>query len=219
MINEFFKNFYVGGNLKYLQGKVGYLKQRVWAKDMATTSNAYDKFNDNVADSSKIAADIGLLYEFKPIKTRIGLLARNINKPKFEQPAAAKTDGLKDYSLDPQLRTGVAFRPATWWLLAADCDLTKNKTPIDKYYSRQFGFGTELNLINGKAFNLALRAGLLKNIAMDDAPYTYTAGLGLNILHVIVELSGGMSSDKVEIQDGESIPSAAYVNLSLGFNF
>lgn len=216
---EFLNNFYVGGNVKYLQGRVGYLKQRLWEEDVVTINTAYDDFNDNLEESSNFGIDVGLLYDITKFKTRIGLLARNINNPSFDQPSAAVADGLSDYDYNPQVRAGIAFKPTNWWLLAADIDLTSNRTPIESYKSRLFGFGTELNLFNKKSFNVALRGGMYRNLAMGNAPHTYTAGIGLNILHLIVEVTGAMSTQRVGVKDGSKIPSGGSLGMSVGFNF
>lgn len=215
------KNLYVGGNLKYIQGRMGYYKETVWNSGVSKSGDLYSDATKDIKTSSNVGVDLGVLYEFDPgIKTRVGVLARNINAPQFKRSADAVNDGFDDkYKVDPQYRAGIALWPASWLLFSADYDLNKSDTLVEGYKSQYYGCGAELNLINRPAFNLALRGGIMKNTANSDSKMAYTAGLGINFLHVIIELSGAISSDKVEIQDGKEIPSDAYAALSVGMHF
>jgi len=214
-------NLYLGGNVKYLYGIVGYLKQSVWDEGLTTSGTLFQNFTKNYKASGSLALDLGLLYDLKEkYRTRVGIIGKNINQPQFSQPEAAISDGLSDkYTLDSQWRAGVAVWPLNWILVAADYDLTENKTTVEGYNSRLFGMGAELNAFNRNWLNIALRAGILKNMANSQAPLTYTAGLGLNLVHFVLDLSGAMSAEQVLIENGTSIPSSAYLMLSLGFNF
>ncbi|MBN1622550.1 MAG: conjugal transfer protein TraF [Endomicrobiales bacterium] len=224
-IHSSVKNLYIGGNVKYISGTVGYLKQRVFDEDIVELESLLDDIDENVQTSSNIGLDVGLLYEThikikKELKTRLGILGRNVNAPTFTQPDAAIEEGLPDkYTIDPQYRFGFAFWPMRHIILAFDYDLTENSTPIDNYKSRQYGLGIEFNAMNKPNHNIAVRVGALKNQANNKAALAYTFGLGFNIKHIILNLSGAISSEKTKIQDGTEIPSSAYAMLSLGVNY
>jgi len=214
------EDVFIGANFKYLYGVVGYIKQDLWSEGVVTSEDIYSDFRKNIKESSNFGIDIGLLLDFKDeFKTRIGLVAKNINEPGFDQPDAAISDGLSDHEFDSQVRIGVAVWPLSWVSLAVDYDLTENSTSIDGYDSQYLGGGVEFNLINKEAFNLALRCGIMDNLGADDSSLTYTAGLGISFAHFIFELSAAASADEVKIEDGNEIPTSAYVSFQMGFNF
>ena len=156
--------------------------------------------------------DVRRTYPNAPLKPRLGLVARNINSPKFDTTAGG------DYELDRQVRAGLALNPANFWTIAMDMDLTKNKTPVDGFDSRQFALGTEINIVNRKAFNIPLRAGVIKNMAESDSKMAYTFGTGLNLLYMHFDVSGVLSSDKTEIDD-KKYPTKLGLAASFGLLF
>jgi hypothetical protein len=99
-----------------------------------------------------------------------------------------------------------------------DIDVTKNKTAVDGFDSRQLAMGTEINIFNRKAFNIPLRAGLLKNIAEEDSKMAYTLGTGLNLLHMHFDVSGVVSSERTELE-GTKYPTKVGVSASFGLLF
>lgn len=98
-------------------------------------------------------------------------------------------------------------------------DLSRNKTLVADYNSQNISLGSEFNIVNRPWLNLALRGGLIKNLASDYSPLTYTAGLGLNLLHFVFELGGAISSDWVMMGDNLSLPSRAMLSMALSLNF
>ena len=110
------------------------------------------------------------------------------------------------------------MKPLNWLTVAADVDIVKNKTMVNGFDSQDFALGTEINLINRRAFSLPLRAGLTKNIANSNSALEYTAGLGLNGTGFCIELAGGISTKTTKI-DGKEIPASASVALNLGVLF
>jgi hypothetical protein len=141
-------------------------------------------------------------------------VGRNLNSPKFDRPDTVGGD----YTLDRQVRLGLAFNPANFWTLAADVDLTENDTPVDGFKSRQLALGTEINVFNRKAFNIPLRAGIMKNIAESSSKTAYTLGTGLNLLYMHFDVSGVLSTEKTTIDDSE-IPAKVGVTASFGLLF
>lgn len=229
VLNGFFRGLYVGANLKYMKSDVGYLKVTVLNDDDV---DVFDDIDNNKETSNAIGMDLGLLLrkrlynkKTKDEKNKkgmmnFGLLARNINGPSFDQPAAAINDGEgSDYKVDPQLRGGIAFWPFNWWTLSADIDVTENDTPLPGYKSRLFGVGNEFNLVNKSWLNLALRGGIMKNMAESSAKMAYTAGFGLNLLHFVIDAGAAISTDWVEIEDGTEMPSSGAGAVTISFDF
>lgn len=225
------KGLLVGGNLKAVLGSVGYNKFRVMQEEAGTTEAVKD-YDANSKTSVQPSVDLGLLYELDqafpkikiPLHPRVGLTARNLNRPKFKQPDAARQNGEgSKYPLDTQVRMGVAVTPLKFWNIAADLDLTNNKTPVPGLKSRMVGLGTEFNVFNRSWLNIPLRAGIMKNLSESGSKPAYTAGFGLNFLHVIVDVGGSVSSERTQVEDqnGDSkkVPSNVAVAAQLAILF
>lgn len=208
---QFLPGLSIGGNLKAVQGKIGATNFKFM--DESDTKDFYKDFLDNAETSWKPAADIGFLWQVKekypnlPFNPRVGLVIRNINSPKFDGPSG-------DYKLERQARIGFALSPVNFWHLALDMDLTKNKTSVDGFDSKVLAMGTEINIVNRKAFNIPLRAGLSKNMAEKDSKTAFSLGTGLNLLYMHFDISAQMSSDKTEIE-GTKYPNK--LNIAAGF--
>jgi hypothetical protein len=204
----------LGANLKLINGRTAATTFRFLSE--SDTQEAF-KLDDTKASWAP-AADLGLLwdvrrtYEHAPLSPKVGLVMRNINSPSFDTPAGG------NYDLDRQVRLGVALNPARFWTLAADMDLTKNETPVDGFYSRQLALGTEINVFNRKAFNIPLRAGIMKNLAEKDSKMAYTLGTGINLLYMHLDVSGVVSSERTKLDDDE-IPTKLGVAASFGLLF
>lgn len=195
----------LGVNLKGIIGKVGYSQLSIVSEDPA--GGNLGKFNREAATSVQPGIDLGALWDLRemypslPWRPRLGFTARNINNPTFKQPAAATNSGDRNrYSLQGQMRTGVAVSPAKFWHLAADMDLTENNTPVDGYKSRFLSAGTEVNVFNREWINIPLRVGLMKNVSSGNSGLSYTGGFGLNFLHVNLDVGGMVSAKRVTIQ-------------------
>ncbi len=210
----------LGANAKYLQAQVGYATVNVLDKD-AKMSDLEKDFRNNLKTSSAVGLDLGLLYDLQDtgIHSRFGLTARNVNRPRFDQPQAASDAGADAYRLDPQVRAGWSWKPLGWFLVAADVDVTDNNTSLPGYKSRMAGGGAEVNVFNRSWLNLALRGGLMKNVAESSSPLAYTAGLGLNLFHVHLDVGGAVSSKRVKIDDGTEVPASVRVAAELGVLF
>lgn len=224
MINEFvltfakqddkLKNLSLGVNLKYMQGKMAYNFQKIFEENV-DKQVGNDIFDKSTKLSSNFGIDIGALYDLSK-KTTLGLVVRNINSPSFAYPEGSN---LPDYKIKPQVRAGVSYKPFNWMLLAIDSDLTKNKTILDGFDSKIFSAGTEINIFNHPAFNIALRAGIMENSAEDDVGQIFTCGLGINLLHLHADVTGLISNKKTKTKDGDEIPTAAGASAQLSLNF
>jgi hypothetical protein len=102
-------------------------------------------------------------------------------------------------------------------LVAADYDVTKNKSTVLKgYESQMLGLGAEINLIGF----LKLRAGTLQNMAT--SVKAMTGGLRLNLLLLSIDLAATYSSSKVKTENtasGEQIPQKFGGSLSISLRF
>lgn len=216
----------VGGNLKIMQGRVGYTDYFVTRAD-AEMGDLYRRFKDGAKTSTNFGVDLGALWDVErtfeqvPMRPRLGLVGRNLNNPKFSQPSAGAAAGLGMFAVNPQARLGAAFSPFNWWHIATDLDLTRNLTPVDGRPSRQFSLGTEFNVFNRSWINVPLRAGLLRNIA-DASNTQFTLGSGVNLARFVVDASVAWSPKKIRTQSegkNESFPAEAAFGLSLAVLF
>lgn len=224
----FAPGLYLGGALKLMNAQVGYSDYFVLRNDN-DQGDIVSKLKDGAAKSSNFGVDLGMLwdvartFEGAGLKPRVGLVARNINNPKFKQPASATAAGLTDkFAVNPQLRMGASISPFNWWTLAADMDLTRNLTPVDNAASRQLGLGSEFNVFNRSWLNIPLRIGLMRNVEETSAGNVLTLGAGLNFLHVMLDASAAVSNKRVvtESQGKETkIPREVAVGVQLSFLF
>ncbi|TES88573.1 MAG: hypothetical protein E3J94_07775 [Desulfobacteraceae bacterium] len=186
----------VGVNIKALEGKTLYYKYSM--RDLKEGEDIVDEITEekNANTTTRYDADIGILYTpFE--KLSVGLMAKHLASPEFDFISEAGTDAVK---LEPMVRLGVGLRPLHSLTLAADADLTVNESEIlEEYKSRQIGIGAEW-----KPFGiLALRGGGYNNIESDETGWIYTAGLGLRLFKLSLDISGAMAADKQEIGSGE----------------
>jgi len=218
----------LGGNLKLIRGQIGYSRYNVLTNDAGST-NALKNFRDSSAVSVAPAVDLGALWKLNqvvpvlPFNPRVGIVAKNINNPKFDQPATAIANGEgSKYAENAQLRMGLAVSPLHFWNIAADMDLTDNLTPVNGYHSRMFGLGTEVNVFNRSWINIPLRAGIMKNLADTGSALSYTAGFGINFLHFMVDVGGAISADQTTINtqgNSQKVPQSAAGAAQLAFMF
>lgn len=226
------KGVKIGGNVKIISG---YLAETgvMLLSDHDDFSDIIDKAKDNKKNTNTWAVDLGALVNLSELtgkniwwNPQFGVTARNINGPKFDRPdAPAGIDAAvlaqwntDKYQLKPQVRAGASFNPFNWMTLATDIDVTENDTLLDGIKSRQLALGLEINLVNGRKFNMPLRLGYNKNLAESSLCPFYTAGIGFNMLHFFVELAGAVSTKTSKV-DGRTIPNSAAASLTLGFLF
>lgn len=213
-MDKYLRGLSLGGNVKAINGRTLSSTFRFLSED--DTADAVEL--DDPEESWAPGLDLGLLWNVNskypgiPFSPRVGIVGRNLNSPKFDTLSGA------DYTLDRQVRLGLAFNPLNFWTLAADVDLTENDTAVRGFKSRQLALGTEINLVNRKAFNIPLRAGIMKNLSESDSDLAYTLGTGLNLLYMHLDVSGVISSEETEF-DGDDYPTKAAVAVSFGLLF
>jgi len=212
------KNLYVGGNLKFMYGTVGFAEFKVF-EDEDLMESLYKDYKDNYKTSTTIGVDIGALYDLKDsLGARFGMVIRNLTYPSFSQPQKAKEAGLDKYVIQPQVRVGAAYWPLKFITLSADLDVTNNKTVLPGYQSRMFGLGAEVNILNKSWLNLALRGGFMDNLS-ESYGSMFTAGLGLNLFHLQLDFAGAISTKSTSIGDSQKFPTSAFGSFGLSVNF
>lgn len=197
----------IGGSLKYMLG-------RVYALDVPLFSTAGKNFNDNLHDSeqnyqqsSNIGVDLAVMARFPMVQ--VGLTGRNLNAPSFKGPTINGTKFADQY-LDPAVTAGVAFIPITTVTLAADADLTRSDSELPGRKFQHVAGGIEIDAFR----TLALRAGISKNIAEASDPTLYSAGVGLNLYLLRIDLAAQVAK-KTVTYEGKDYPQEGRVSFAL----
>ena len=196
-------NIMVGGAVKYMYALTYTEKLKV------DDSGEVDGTTKQDQTSSNFGVDLGLAYQpaFSYDLT-FGLVAKNLNSPKFDF-----ADG-SSYTVNPLIRAGVAYNIFDSLQIAADFDITSNKTLNNAVESQMVGGGLNYEPFSN-IFALSLRAGLMQNLHNNDkAGLIYTAGIGIGVKWIQLDLSGEMSGNQNTVQD-VTVPQYAKVNLAL----
>ena len=199
----------IGGNVKYMHGKIFFTKFTVFETD---SDDILADAQRNSEESDYFGIDLGTLIRFSDF--RIGFVGRNINEPRFDYETD-EGEG-KTWRLNPQVRAGIAYMPCDWFTLSVDGDLTRNKTVKEDYFSQLVSTGVEFNIFNF----LALRGGFYSNVGdnTDHDEFVYTAGLGLNIFGIHLDAGAAMSESRSEL-DGQRIPDEVRAEVALSAQF
>jgi hypothetical protein len=196
----------VGGNLKLMNAQVGFAKYSIVnnsnnQNDITSTLKNGAKKSSNFGVDLAALWDVDHTFENARWQPRVGLVGRNLNNPHFKQADGAIAAGQTGrYAVNPQVRLGGAISPFNWWHLVSDIDLTRNLTPIDNIASRQFGVGTEVNVFNRSWINIPLRFGIARNLENAGAGTLLTGGVGINLLHFILDASAQVSPQSIQTQ-------------------
>ena len=195
-------NFMVGGALKYMEA-ITYTE--ILKIDESDDGHSVKKDNR----SSNFGIDLGFAYQPSfSYDLTFGLVAKNLNSPKFDFYNGEK------YTVDPLIRTGVAYTIFDSLEVAADLDLTRNKTFNDEVDSQMFGGGINYEPFKS-IFALSLRGGMMYNLDTDDkAGLVYTAGIGIGVKWFQIDISGQTSGKSSTVQ-GYTVPQYSKVNLAL----
>lgn len=218
---------YGGAALKAMFGRVGF-------DDLAVASNGNNSgnlsdFTKNDRQSVQPGLDLGALWDVSQtfqdawFHPRVGFAARNVNNPKFKNPDAARLAGAPEsYSIQGNMRLGVAVSPLSFWNITADADLTKNLTALEGVKSQELGVGTEINVFNRSWINIPLRLGLSRNVALAGSKTALSGGIGLNFLHLNVDVGATVTPSNQVIQSqgkSQKLPSEVAAGGQLAFLF
>jgi hypothetical protein len=131
--------------------------------------------------STAFGIDVGAIY--RPSSwLRFGVVAKDINQPTFDAPGGG------ELKLGPQVRGGVALNPYSSLTLTADVDATSNKTFVPGVKSQVLSIGAEQTIFSEF---MSFRLGAFKNMKDAGTPFTPTAGLGLRIFALRIDVGGG----------------------------
>ena len=131
--------------------------------------------------STAFGIDVGAIY--RPSSwLRFGVVAKDLNQPTFDAPSGG------ELKLGPQVRGGVAVNPYSSLTLTADVDATSNKTLAPGVKSQVLSLGAEQTIFSEF---MSFRLGAFKNMKDAGTPFTPTAGFGLRIFALRVDVGGG----------------------------
>jgi hypothetical protein len=171
------KTFAIGVTGKIIQG-ASYNGRTTLTE--GTDVSVTDNFGKSTL-STAFGIDVGAIY--RPSSwLRFAMVAKDINQPTFN---AAGGGELK---LEPQIRGGMALNPYSSLTLTADVDATANKTFVPGVKSQVLSLGAEQTILSEF---LSFRVGGFKNMKDANTPFTPTAGLGLRVYALRVDVGGG----------------------------
>jgi hypothetical protein len=167
-----------GATAKIIQGAAYHASVQVF--DAAGDSGVKENIG-KAQISTKFGVDVGAMY--RPTNwVRAGIVAKDINQPAFDAPNGER------YKLTTQIRGGLALNPWETMTISVDGDITSNKTLVPGQKSRVIGLGLEQTFL---AETLSLRAGAMKNTEDAASKVMPTAGLGLKLWFLRMDLGGG----------------------------
>jgi hypothetical protein len=172
------RTFSIGITGKIIQG-AAYNGSATIAGTSSTTDIVKDFGKPSISTSYGI--DVGALFRPTPW-LRLGIVAKDLNQPTFDAPGGV---GLR---LTPQVRGGVAINPYSSLTITSDMDITSNQTFVPNQNSQMLSVGAEQTLLSEF---LSLRIGVLKDVQDAKSPPTPTAGLGLRIFALRVDVGAG----------------------------
>jgi hypothetical protein len=171
------KMFSIGVTGKFLQGAAYSGSTTLTGGTDVTITDNFGK----ATTSTAFGIDVGAIY--RPSSwLRFGLVAKDINQPTFNDVGGG------ELKLGPQVRGGVALNPYSSLTLTADVDATSNKTFVPGVKSQVLSLGAEQTIFSEF---LSFRVGAFKNMKDAGTPFTPTAGLGLRIFALRVDVGGG----------------------------
>ena len=168
-------------------------------------SNFISDLNNSETRSNKGSVDAGIL--FAPTKSfSIGIVGRDLNSPSFPtQGFYAQKFGSDvttvnrpgEIKLDPQVRSGIAWKPFSHLTISADYDITKNKTLTPGFEDQTAAVGAEFTLPKEI---VSIRGGAYKNLADSNSNMVYTLGFGIRAFVLRVDLASAYDFDNREYQ-------------------
>ncbi len=131
--------------------------------------------------STAVSLDVGAIYRPAPW-IRFGIVGKNLTQPTFDTP-----DG-GEVKLTPQVRGGIAINPTHSLTITFDGDITSNPTLLPGVRSQVLSLGAEQVILSNF---ISLQAGVFKNVQDATSTFVPTAGVGLRIYALRVEIAAG----------------------------
>jgi hypothetical protein len=204
----------LGAAVKVMQGTTSFTR-----KELITLKDSGDIFKDvknNQTDSTNFGIDLGTQWRLEDVPIigplNVGFVVKNVNSPQFDSYKVNGVSGPK-VKVEPQARLGVAIDPLSWLTIAADMDVSKNKTVLPNVESQVLGGGAEAHFSW-----IAVRGGVYKN--MTDSAYkpVLTAGLSLGPQWLRLDVDGAMSTEKTKYQN-KDYPREVKIDFGLSTMF
>jgi hypothetical protein len=211
--------FEAGLSLKEVVTETLYRRITVSERDLGESGgqDLADAVRDDLRESrrrtSRFNVDLGARVTPLPWLAA-SIAARNILPMRVD---VAGPEGHLD--LDPQVRAALLFAPLARLRAGVDLDLVETESPVlPGYEFRQLAAGAELDL-----WSVNLRAGYVDNLATSESDGALTAGLGLDILGVKLDVAARYGLKRTQVvRDGEldrselDLPQQVTLAMTLG---
>ncbi len=184
---------HVGATVKVMDAAT-YFDDSISAFNTSDT-DIVEEVKKNKRTSQKITGDIGVIW-MPSERLRLGAVGKYLTGPSFSSASG------RDIEIAPQVRAGAAFLPWQGATVALDIDVTSNETLTPGYKERQVAVGFEQALgTKGKILSdlFTIRAGGYKNVAESGSNFVATAGLGVGLLGLRLDVAGAYDFAKEEV--------------------
>ena len=173
----------VGGAVRYVSG-VTYFGRCALADETCRSGDLsdliHDAFQQNAVTTNKFTFDAGARANFGIAK--VGIVATTINQPDFSVAPVPGSPGT--VPLPRQVRAGASVDALPFLSVAVDGDLIQSDTLAPGVQSQQMSIGVE-----GRIPLFAFRAGATYDFASPNPTWCYTAGIGVGIPIVSVDVA------------------------------
>jgi len=203
------ENLSLGATLKAMFGRVMGSQVSIFKDDAL---QAVTNIPDNHKQSVNVGVDLGIAWRTHFLQ--VGATGRNLNAPSFDGFTDANGIRFADVRVDPQVAVGVAFIPWSWLTIAVDGDLLPADTTFSGYQTQRVGLGLEIT----PGHVVAIRAGAYQNIAESDIGPVVTAGFGLNLWVIRIDLAAASSFNLTTV-DGTELPDEFRLGLGVMSDF
>ncbi len=186
------KTLHIGGTMKFIDAATYFYTISAFNTSDTNIANEVKK---NKRTGQKITGDIGVIW-MPSERLRLGAVGKYLTGPTFSSAKGS------DIEIAPQVRAGAAFLPWRGATVALDIDITSNETLSPGYKERQLAVGFEQALgTRGKILSdlFTIRAGGYKNMAESGSNLVATAGVGLGLLGLRLDVAGAYDFAKEEI--------------------
>ncbi len=194
----------IGGVIKYMQADLFDQKSTILGNQNNVPTSQSGLATET---STGFGLDLGAMYRMP--SWQFGLVVRNVNAPSFTYSATGYV-----YKMDAQAKVGAAWMPSQDFTVELGYDVTKNKGAIETDESQYVNFGLEWDAWKVVAFRL----GAYQNLAQSDFGVVTTAGLGLNLWAMRIDLAGAISSKQITFE-GNTTPAYAMASLEVSSDF
>jgi len=215
------ENLSIGATAKLMHGTV--LGTKVWIFNN-DNDQVLEDITDHTESSMNVGLDLGVLYRIP--KFQFAAVGHNLNRPTFSGfnqsidltlnggVTESTTVRVPDVKIDPQLTVGAAYMPTRRLTLEGNLDLLEMGTVLPGYDIQRLSLGGEVDV-----WVLALRLGAYRNLAASWQDWVATAGVGVTLAGVKVDVGGAYSLGSDVEYDGNDIPSEARLYGSIGLDF